>query len=178
VYDPEVPVLAPGGPAAPSGQFDQSALELGNNILVYTSDPLARSLLVFGFPRILLYGSSSAPQTDFTAKLVRARPNGAAEFMCIGMARSARLFAESSYSADKIHLWHFLLEPTSCRFEAGDRIRLEIASSAFPLYDRNPGTDVPSCRATSWDWRRSTQMVYHDPACPSVLELPMTEANA
>jgi uncharacterized protein len=177
VYDPEVPVLAPGGPAALSGQFDQAALELGNNVLVYSSEPLRHAMRVFGFPRMLLYCSSSAAHTDFTAKLVRARPNGVAEFICIGIARSAHMFAESSYAGDRIHLWDFVLEPTSCRFEAGDRIRLEVASSAFPLYDRNPGAGVPSCRATSWDWKRSTQMVYHDSGCPSALELPMSEAN-
>ncbi len=47
VYDPEVPVLAPGGAAAASGQFDQAALELGNNVLVYTSEPLAKPLSRF-----------------------------------------------------------------------------------------------------------------------------------
>ncbi len=127
-------------PRRPSGQFDQATLELGNNLLVYTTEPLRQPLRVFGYPRILLYCASSSAHTDFTAKLVRVRPNGVAEFICIGIARSSRLFAETGYAADKIHLWHFLLEPTSCRFDAGDRIRLEIASSAFPLYDRNPGT--------------------------------------
>jgi predicted acyl esterase len=103
------------------------------------------------------------------------KPNGTAEFLCIGIARSSWLFAESGYVADKVHLWEFDLEPTSCRFAAGDRIRLEIASSAFPLYDRNPGTAVPSCRATSWDWKRSTQFVYHDGKHPAALYLPVCE---
>jgi len=177
VYDPEVPVLAPGGAAAAGGPFDQSTPELGNNVLVYTSEPLGRPMLVFGCPRVLLYCSSSAQYTDFTAKLVRVKTNGVAEFICIGIARSSRLFAESNYAANKIHLWQFLLEPTSCRFDSGERIRLEIASSAFPLYDRNPGSGVASCRATSWDWKRATQTVYHGPTCSSALELPMSEAG-
>jgi len=176
ICDPEVPVLAPGGLAAPPGQFDQSTLELGNNLLVYTTAPLAAPLRVFGIPRVSLYASTSASPTDFTAKLVRVRPNGAAEFICIGIARSSWLFAKSGYSADKNHHWQFDLEPTSCLFAAGDRIRLEIASSAFPLYDRNPGTAVPSCRATSWDWKRSTQIVFHTSARPSGLYLPVIEA--
>ena len=176
IYDPEVPVLAPGGAAAPPGQFDQSVLELGNNLLVYTSEPLALPLRVFGMPRVSLYCATSAAHTDFTAKLVRARPSGAAEFVCIGIARSSWLFARSGYAADKVHHWQFDLEPTSCLFAAGDRIRLEIASSAFPLYDRNPGSGVPSCRATSWDWRRSTQIVFHTADRPSALHLPVTEA--
>jgi hypothetical protein len=98
-----------------------------------------------------------------------------AEFLSMGIARSSRLFHEQGYTANKIHLWKFFLEPTSCRFESGDRIRLEVASSAFPLYDRNPGSAVPSCRATSWDWRRSTQTVYHHPACSSALGLPVCQ---
>ncbi|HXX18233.1 MAG TPA: CocE/NonD family hydrolase, partial [Candidatus Acidoferrum sp.] len=176
IYDPEVPVLAPGGAAAPPGQFDQSVLELGNNLLVYTTEPLASPLRVFGMPRVSLYCATSAAQTDFTAKLVRVRPSGAAELICIGVARSSWLFARSGYAADKVHHWQFDLEPTSCLFAAGDRIRLEIASSAFPLYDRNPGSGVPSCRATSWDWRRSTQIVFHTADRPSALHLPVTEA--
>jgi predicted acyl esterase len=106
---------------------------------------------------------------------VRARPNGAADFICIGIARSNRLFAETKYAAEKIHRWDFSLEPASCRFAKGDRIRLEIASSAFPLFDRNPGSDVPSCQATSWDWRRSTQFVFHGKESPSALFLPASE---
>jgi putative CocE/NonD family hydrolase len=177
VYDPEVPVLAPGGASAASGQFDQATLELGNNLLVYSTDPLEKPLWVFGIPRVILYCSTSLANTDFTAKLLRARPNGAAEFICMGIARSSRLFADTKYVGDKIHLWNFPLEPTSCRFAAGDRIRLEVASSAFPLFDRNPGSDVPSCRATSWDWRRSTQFVFHGRVCPSALYLPVSEAG-
>ena len=157
--------------------FDQATLELGNNLLVYTTEPLALPLRVFGIPRVSLYVATSASPTDFTAKLVRVRANGTAEFICIGIARSSWLFAKSGYAADKVHHWQFDLEPTSCLFAAGDRIRLEIASSAFPLYDRNPGTAVPSCRASAWDWKRSTQIVFHTSARPSALYLPVTEAE-
>jgi uncharacterized protein len=175
VYDPEVPVLAPGGPAAQSGQFDQAAMELGNNLLVYTTPPLALPLRIFGAPHIVIYCATSSAHTDLTAKLVRVRSNGAAEFICIGIARSTWLFRQSGYAADSIHRWAFDLEPTSCAFAVGDCVRLEIASSAFPLYDRNPGSGVPSCLATSWDWRRSTQIVYHDRDRRSALYLPACE---
>jgi putative CocE/NonD family hydrolase len=176
VHDPEVPVIAPGGLVASSGQFDQAPMELGNNLLVYSTEPLEKPLWVFGIPRVVLYCATSLGTADFTAKLVRARPNGAAEFICIGIARSHFLFGETKYAADKIYRWDFSLEPTSCRFEKGDRIRLEIAGSAFPLFDRNPGSDVPSCQATSWDWRRSTQFVFHAQECASALYLPASEA--
>jgi putative CocE/NonD family hydrolase len=133
---------------------------------------------VFGAPRVVLFCSTSSAHSDFTAKLVRVRPNGGAEFICIGIARSSSLFAGKNYIADKIHRWEFDLAPTSCYFGVGDRVRLEIASSAFPLYDRNPETNVPSCRATSWDWQRSTQIVYHDADHPSALYLPSAEGAA
>jgi putative CocE/NonD family hydrolase len=175
VHDPEVPVAAPA-PGGAIGPFDQAALELGNNLLVYTSRPLPAPTVIFGSPRVKLHCATSAPHADFVAKLVRVRRNGAADFLCIGTARSASLFAEQSYAADKTHMWAFALEPTSCRFETGDRVRLEIASSAFPLFDRNTGSGVPSARATSWDWRRSTHFVHHSVQWPSVLELPMSEA--
>ncbi len=177
LYDPEVPVIAPGGPAALSGQFDQALLEMGNNLLVYTSEPLKQPLWVFGTPRVSIYCATSASHTDFTAKLVRTRANGVAEFICIGIARASWLFAKTEYTADTIYEWEFDLEPTSCFFDAGERIRLEIASSAFPLYDRNPGSDVPSCEATSWDWQRSTQIVHHGREFPSALYLPVAETT-
>ena len=109
---------------------------------------------------------------------MRVRPNGAADFICIGIARSSWLFAQSSYSADAIHHWEFDLEPTSCRFDSGDRIRLEIASSAFPLYDRNPSSEVAASKASSWDWRVSTQIVHHGSEHASALHLPVSEATA
>jgi uncharacterized protein len=176
IHDPEVPVGAPGGPAAPFGCFDQSALELGNNLLVYSTEQLEAPLWIFGIPRVVLFCATSASSADFVAKLVRVRPGGAAEFICIGAARSSYLFREAGYSADKIHRWEFALEPTSCRFERGDRIRLEITGGAFPLYDRNPGTDVAPCRATLWDWRRSTHSVLHGRDWPSALYLPVCES--
>jgi putative CocE/NonD family hydrolase len=172
VYDPEVPVLAPGGATALSGAYNQSALEMGNNLLVYTSEVLRDAVAILGSPQLTLYCAASAKTTDFTGKLVRVRPDGHADFISIGIARSTYLFPEG-FAPDTVHCWQFDLEPISCRFDAGDRIRLEIASSAFPLYDRNPGTDVPSPRATSWDWQRSTQLVYHDLARPSALRLPL-----
>lgn len=178
IYDPEVPVLAPGGAAAASGQFDQAVLELGNNVLVYTTAPLEQPLAIFGKPRVSLYCSCSAGRTDFCAKLVRVRPSGSAEFLCIGIARSDWLFVGRDYRADKIQLWEFDLEPIACRFAPGDCIRLDIASSAFPLYDRNPGSDVPSCQANSWDWKRSTQFVYHGREHPSALYLPLDTSEA
>jgi len=177
IYDPETPVLAPGGVAALAGPMNQAQLETGNNLLVYTGPPLTEPLHILGSPQLILYCATSAADADFTGKLVRLRPGGQAEFVCIGIARSSYLFRESGYRADAIHGWEISLEPTSCVFAAGDAIRLEVASSAFPLYDRNPSTGVQPWLADSWNWQRSTQMVLHDAEHPSRLSLPVVKTS-
>jgi putative CocE/NonD family hydrolase len=156
-----------------SGQFDQATLELGNNLLVYTSPSVVRATEVFGYPSIRLFAATSAAHADFTAKLVHVKPNGRAEFLCVGIARSSWLFPDASYSADDIHVWEFKLEPIAFVLAPGERLRLEIASSAFPLYDRNPSTDTPPQLAENWNWARSTQRVLHSAAHPSALHLPV-----
>ncbi len=173
VYDPEVPVFAPGGVQALNGPYDQAALEMGNNLLVYTSEAVVREIEIFGQPRIRLYAATSAPQADFTAKMVRVNANGRAEFICIGIARSSWLFRETAYTADQVHEWEFSLEPTAFVLAPGERLRLEIASSAFPLYDRNPSNDTPPQLADNWSWSRSTQQILHTNSHPSVLMLPV-----
>jgi hypothetical protein len=172
VYDPEVPVTAPGGALSLPGCFDQSAIEAGNNVLVYTSAPLSAPLHVLGAPRIRMYAATSASSADFTAKLVRVLPSGRAEFVSIGIVRSSFLFGVS-YREDTVHLWEFDLEPTSCLFTAGERVRLEVAGCAFPLYDRNPGNDTLPREMTSFNWRRSTHIVHHESRYSSALYLPV-----
>jgi putative CocE/NonD family hydrolase len=176
-YDPEVPVMSPGGAMGVAGPTDQAALEMGNNVLVYTGEALGEALHVFGAPRVVLYASTSASHVDLTAKLVRVMASGRAEFVCIGIARSTFLFGDE-YRADAVQRWEFALEPTSTVFAAGERVRLEVAGGAFPLYDRNPSTSVKPSAMTEWNWGRSTHMVFHDAERPSVLELPVWRESA
>jgi putative CocE/NonD family hydrolase len=175
VYDPEVPVHAPGGPLALSGPHDQAEMELGNNLLAYTSELLEKPLRIFGNPRVTLYAVTSAANADFTAKLVRVLPDGRAQFICMGIARSSYVFNEQRYQPDAVQRWHFDLDPTSCVFFPGERLRLEIASGAFPLYDRNPSTSLPASQASPWNWARSTQQILHTPEHPSALHLPIVQ---
>lgn len=170
VYDPEVPVAGPG-----VGPVNQAVMELGNNVLVYSSLVLGASLHVFGAVEVEVYCATSAPQADFIAKLVCVKPNGDAVFVAIGVARSSSLF--DSYEADVAQRWTFSLEPTSYVFAAGDRLRIEIASCAYPLFDRNPGNAVAARDADSWTWRRSTQSIFHDAARPSAIRLPIAGAT-
>jgi hypothetical protein len=166
-------MLAPGGAQALSGPFDQAALEMGNNVLVYTSAPAVREAEIFGQARVVLYAATSAACADFTAKLVRMMANGRAEFVAIGIARSSWLFRDATYTADAVQKWEFTLEPTAFVLAEGERLRLEIASSAFPLYDRNPSTGVAPQDADNWSWARSTQQVLHTAEHPSALYLPV-----
>jgi putative CocE/NonD family hydrolase len=167
-YDPEVPVMGPGG------AVDQSALEMGNNVLVYTGEVLEEPVHVYGRPKVVVWVVTSAGNADVTAKLVRMTESGRAEFVCMGIARSRYLFGEA-YEADATQRWEFTMEPTSCVFATGERVRLEIAGSAFPLYDRNSSTKVKASEATRWNWGRSTHVVFHDAERPSMLELPVLE---
>jgi putative CocE/NonD family hydrolase len=171
VYDPEVPVLSP------AVGVDQAAMEIGNNLLVYTSEPLAEAVHVLGRPKVELYAKTSATHADLTAKLVRVLDSGRAEFICIGIARSSFLFGDG-YRADTVQRWEFALEPTSCVFARGERVRLEVAGGAFPLYDRNPSNATKPCRMSPWNWGRSTHMVLHDAAHASALHLPVAEVHA
>jgi uncharacterized protein len=178
VYDPEVPVFAPGGPQSLSGPADQAVLEMGNNLLVYTTSPVSARTHIFGQPRVTLYAATSAARADFAAKLVRVTATGRGEFISIGIARSSWLFREDGYIPDAIQCWEFTLEPTSVVLAPGESLRLEIASSAFPLYDRNPSTAVPPQQANQWNWQRSTQQIAHTAEHPSALHLPVAGASA
>jgi putative CocE/NonD family hydrolase len=172
IVDPEVPVIAPGGIASASGCFNQSALEQGNNLLVYTGAVLDKAVHVFGSPKVSVWGSTSATHADVVVKLVCVRANGDADFVSIGVARSSYLFGYH-YRADAARLWEFEIEPTSWVFAVGERLRIEIAGGSFPLFDRNPGMDVKPSEAHSWKWKRSTHLVYHDTERPSAIHLPV-----
>jgi hypothetical protein len=69
--------------------------------------------------------------------------------------------------------WRFDLEPTSWVFAPGESLRLEVAGSAYPLYDRNPGTAAPPTQDGPCDWQRSTHTLHHNPSEPSTVELPV-----
>ena len=174
VVDPEVPVIAPGGITSASGCFNQAAMEQGNNLLVYTGAPLNQAMHVFGSPRVSLWVMTSATNADVVVKLICVRPNGDADFVCIGIARSSFLFG-NEYEADAARFWEFEMEPTSWVFAAGERVRIEVAGGSFPLFDRNPGSlRVKPSEAGAWYWQRSTHFVYHDMDRSSAIHLPVT----
>jgi len=171
-HEPEVPVAGPG-PGGAAGCFNQARTDSLNNVLVYTGPVLAERVHVCGVPRVRLHATSRLAHADLFVKLVRVLPDGRALNVCHGIARSSWLFRATGFEADAVMLWDFPLEPTSCVFSPGERIRITVSGSAFPLYDRNPGSDVPPQSATSWDWLQNQQQVVHDADHPSTLHLPL-----
>jgi len=169
VYDPRNPVPTTGGPVCcspkvfPWGPLDQRAVERRRDVLVYTSRPLRREVEVTGPIRVVLYVATSAPDTDFTAKLVDVFPDGQARNLTDGILRLRyRESLEKPVLARPGEVYPITLDAgvTSNLFRKGHRIRLEISSSNFPRFDRNPNTGRAS--AEEKELRRATQTVYHD----------------
>ena len=172
VYEPEVPAAAPGPGAAP-GPFLQNRQDSMNNVLAYTSPVLTKAVRVAGRPRVCLHATSRTASADLVAKLVRVLPDGRSFNVCLGIARGSWLFGAQGLEPDRVQCWEFDLEPTHCVFLPGERLRLVISGSAFPLYDRNPGSTVSPEAANSWDWIQNQQQLLHDSDHPSCLHLPL-----
>ena len=116
-------------------------MELGNNLLVYTASSPDRTSCTYSDRRSSRSTQSPLPPTPTSpANWCGCAPT-VRPILSASASRALRIsFASTGYTADAIHCWQIELEPTSCVFAAGDAIRLEVASSAFPLYDRNPST--------------------------------------
>ena len=177
VHEPEVPVAAPG-PAGAPGPHLQDRQDSMNNVLAYTSAPLSAPLRIAGRPRVRLHATSRTDSADLVAKLVRVLADGRSLSVCIGIARSSWLFGQGGLVPDRIQCWEFDLEPTHCVFATRERIRLVVTGSAFPLYDRNPGSEVSPEAAESRDWIQNQQQILHDRDHPSSLALPLEPDTA
>jgi putative CocE/NonD family hydrolase len=156
------------------GVYDQRPVEERRDVLVYTSAPMEKPLEVTGPVKVKLYASSSVPDTDFTAKLVDVRPDGYAQNLTDGVIRAryrrARqyptLLKPGEVTEFTIDLW-----ATSHVFLPGHRIRVEIASSNFPRFDRNLNTGED--QATSTRVQSAQQTIFHDRQYPSHILLPV-----
>jgi putative CocE/NonD family hydrolase len=143
-------------------------------VLCYTSDPLDVDTEFTGPVRLVLHVSSSAVDTDFTAKLVDVHPGGFCQRLCDSVVRGrlregvdheVPVEPGTVYELD-IDMWN------TCQvFRAGHRIRLEVSSSAFPKYDRNLNTGEGGGEATRMVVAENR--VWHDAAHPSRLVLPL-----
>ncbi len=174
VYDPAAPVPTGTGPGLPEGYFDQRTVEMRHDVLVYTSDALEAGMEVTGPIMVRIYASSSAKDTDFTAKLVDVYPDGRAFNLQDGIlrARYREGFDKTVWmAADGVYAIDVSLDATSNYFAAGHRIRLEISSSNFPRFDRNLNTGGNNYDESQWQVARNK--VHHSRRAASYLLLPV-----
>ena len=180
VYDPRNPVPTAGGavccnPAIfPWGPKDQRSVEKRKDVLVYSSAPLVADTEVTGPIKLVLHAASSAMDTDFTAKLVDVFPDGSARNLTDGILRVRyRESLENPVLMTPGTAYKLTIDAgvTSNVFRAGHRIRLEVSSSNFPRFDRNPNTG--GIVADAKDLRKAAQTVFHDREKDSYLLLPV-----
>ncbi len=150
------------------------SVEQRSDVLVYTSAPLSKAMNVTGPISVVLYAASSAPDTDFTAKLVDVYPDGTAVNLNNGIIRARfrdSLSKPSLITPGKVYKYTIAIWPTSNLFKAGHRIRLEISSSDFPQFAPNPNTGEPFGKSIRW--QAAEQTILHDSSHPSALILPV-----
>ena len=171
-YDPSDPVMSLMDLGAQAAVRDQSPLDAREDILVYATPPLDRPVTVIGPVTLRLWVASSAPETDFTAKLIDVRPDGLAVNVSYGIMRTSYMEGYDEPKPMEPETPYELtirLGPTGIRFGEGHRIRLDVASSDFPNFDRNHNTG-----ADFWsdsELRVARQTVFHDRERPSRLLL-------
>ncbi len=181
VYDPARPVPSRGGsmcctgtPEAVAGALDQRPVQARNDVLVYTSDPVAEDLEVTGAVELILHVSSDAIDTDFTAKLTDVYPDGRAFNLLEGILRARYrkgLHQTRWLEPGRIYEVKIPLGATSNVFRRGHRIRLEVSSSNFPRFDRNLNVGGDNVRQAKWKVARNT--VHHGSKLRPRLLLPI-----
>jgi putative CocE/NonD family hydrolase len=180
-YDPAkpAPFITEASFAQIGGPDDYRSVERRDDVLVYTSEPVTEETQVCGPVKVKLYAASSAKDTDFTAKLLDVWPDGFAQRLCDGMVRARfrksmekqELITPGQVYGYDIDSWN-----TCQTFLKGHKIRLEISSSAFPKYDRNPNTGAALGMTT--EMITAQQTVYHDRQNASYVLLPIVPKKA
>src|SRR5882762_4211298 len=180
VYNPANPVPTIGGPLCcdaehmEPGPRDQRAVENRDDVLVYSTGPLARDLGVTGPVIADLFAKSSAVDTDFTAKLVDVASDGFAQDLTVGILRMRyRGSPEHAVLMNPGQIYEISLDlwATSNVFLRGHSLRLEISSSNFPRFDRNLNTGEEIRFARTFVSASNT--ILHDAQHPSALVLPV-----
>ncbi|HEX6819224.1 MAG TPA: CocE/NonD family hydrolase [Ktedonobacterales bacterium] len=176
-YNPADPTPAVGGNSLGKymGKKDNRELEARPDVLVYTSPVLQRDLEIIGAVTAELYVRSSLDDTDFFARLCVVEKSGKSLNLCDGIIRiapgaSGAIRQDDGSLCVKIELW-----PTANRFTRGQRIRLQVSSGAHPRFPRNPGSGERLGDETTL--KLAEQTVYHDPAHPSSITLPVTSGE-
>ena len=180
VYDPANPaptiggLLCCDGTHMPPGPRDQRPVEARDDVLIYSTPPLAADMEVTGPVTLELYAKSSAVDTDFTAKLVDVWPNGFAQNLNDGILRAryrASMEKPELLNPGQVYKLTIDMWSTSNVFKKGHMLRLEVSSSNFPRFDRNLNTGEDNARGRRFV--SATNTVLHDAEHPSALTLPV-----
>jgi putative CocE/NonD family hydrolase len=197
-YDPADPVPTIGGNISvayeimPPGGYDQRGradvfgatdhlpLAARHDVLVFQTPTLERDTTLIGPLTVKLWASSSAPDTDFTAKLIDVYPpnpdypDGYALNLSDSIIRARYRYSREHaelMTPGEIYEFTIVPYPIGNVFKTGHRIRLDISSSNFPRFDLNPNTGEPL--GTSNRIQTADQTIYHDAAHPSQIVLPL-----
>ncbi|MEE9184123.1 MAG: CocE/NonD family hydrolase [Acidimicrobiia bacterium] len=176
IYDPATPTpfITEQTFAQIGGPDDYRPIERRDDVLVYTSPPVTEDTLICGPVRAQIYASSSAKDTDFMAKLLDVWPTGFAQRLTDGMVRARfrqGMDRPELIEPGKVYVFNIDLWNTCQTFRKDHRIRVEISSSAFPKYDRNPNTGEPLDKTASM--QTADEKIYHDEEHPSFILLPV-----
>ena len=174
-YDPRRPVVIENFEVM--GPYDRSKLQSRQDVLVYTTEPLLEDVEVTGPVTAHLWAASSAVDTDFCVMLYDVHPDGRAYNLMPNEAGVVRARYRASESAPTLltpnQPEEFVIDQmvTSNVFKKGHRIRIDVTSSRFPSFDRNPNTGEPF--GTTDHLTTARQTVLHDAAHPSRVILPI-----
>jgi hypothetical protein len=197
VSDPAKPVpfrARPNQPVGYSGRFtwpqwlvdDQREASGRPDVLAYVSDELKAPMKISGQPVANLFASTSGTDSDWVVKLIDVYPDevaGQEEMGGYQLMVSADIFrgryresleTPKPLTQNAVQVYRFNLPTANHVFLPGHRIMVQIQSSWFPLYDRNPQTFVPNIFwAKPGDYKKATQRIYHSPMQSSFIELPL-----
>jgi len=175
-YDPSDPTPNLGGTIfafTGAGPRDNRKLEARDDVLTYTSEALSAPLTIIGNATVTLFARSSLEYTDFFARLCDVSPDGHSTNICDKLIRikpgSTKKAEDGSWCVElKLHA-------TAHCFKKNHQLRLQISSGAHPRYARNLGTNEPLGTATKMV--AADQEIFHDPAHPSLISLPVWEGS-
>jgi putative CocE/NonD family hydrolase len=183
VADPAAAVPSAGGHSccfadhAPIGPAVQTEIEGLTQVLCYTSPPLATSTLLAGAVELALHGQTDTPDGDWTAKLCVVDAAGVSMNVLEGVARLRAVVPAGTAVAGEVLELRVALGATCLRLAPGERLRLQVAASDFPRFDRNLQTGAPLGEGTLAGARVATRAVHHEPGALSHLVVPVVEGG-
>jgi len=182
IYDPMNPVDSYGGnvcctgSAIQGGSWDQQEIELRDDILIYTTDPLQEGVEISGFIEASLFLSSNVKDTDLTIKIIDVYPDGKAYNLDETIQRVRyREGYEKEVWMEEGNVYEVKMTPmaTSNYFKKGHSIRIEVSSSNFPRFDRNMNTGGNNYDET--EGKVATNKIHHSRQYPSQIRLPIVK---